>query len=146
MSRRAAVVAIVVAFLLGLSLGVNGGLLIGHHFSPPRPWFGRGPLDDGPPHGRPRGFPPGPPLAHIGRMLGLSPEQHDRIRAHIEATREHTRELHDSLRVRIESELTPRQRERWKALQPRRHRDPGEDDGPWARPHRAEPGSEGESR
>lgn len=142
MSRRATVIALVVAFVLGLSLGINGGLFLGHHFSPPPPWAERGPGG----HGPRRGGPEGPPLERIARLLDLTPEQHERIRARIDSTRSRTRDLHDTLRAAIEAELTPEQRSRWRALQPRHRRHPGENGGFFSRPNRAEPGNEGDSR
>lgn len=131
MSRRAMLVGLAVAFVLGVSLGFNGGLLFSHHagpglFGPPRP-----PFDDGPrgPRGGPRfGDLPGPPIEHLRRVLELSDEQVERIRARIDATRDHTQAMRESLRVAIEAELTPEQRERWRSLQPR-HRNPGDNRG-----------------
>ncbi len=134
MSRRAVIVGFVVVFVLGLSLGFNAALLLHRHFVP-RPAAG-GP----PPHGPMFGRPPGPPLEHLVRVLDLSPEQRERIRVHIDRMREHTRAVRDSLRRAIETELTPAQREHWRALQPRHPMDPGMERDP----ERPEGGPEGE--
>ncbi len=148
MNRRAVIVGFVVVFVLGLSLGFNAALLL-HRYFVPRPVAGGpppgAPFPGGPPRGAPLlDGPPGPPLERLTMQLGLTPEQHDRILGHVERMRASQRAVRDSLRRAIESELTPEQRERWRAMQPRRPLDPGMDRGPWTRPDRVEPGAEGE--
>ena len=154
MNRAAVILAVVSALCLGLALGFGGGIFFSHHmilrgqpFWPMGMHGGR--MMHGPGHEGGMGRPfLGPPPARIvmpqlKRMLDLSPEQVDAIRAELEQTSDHMEVERDSLRARIVRHLTPAQRERFDRMLRDRH--PGEFRGLRARPDRAEPGPERES-
>jgi Spy/CpxP family protein refolding chaperone len=137
-SHRTLVLAVMAAALFGAACGVMGSLVIEHVLwghGHPGPW-GPPPFEHHGPHG-------GPPLDRLTRDLQLTDIQRDHIQAAIERTRLEGRAVRESLRTRIERELTPEQRERFRALAPPipgRHSERGS----WPRPDRAEPGEEGE--
>jgi hypothetical protein len=73
------------------------------------------------------GGPPGAPghlslLHRLARELDLTPEQHARVLRVLERTRDEHVAQRESVRVRIERELTPAQRERWRELEDRYRR------------------------
>ena len=161
MNRNAIIISLLATFLIGCSLGLMGGMLFTHllatheHWRPGMPpghegpWrFGgaRGPGGPRVPGGAEG---PGPQLGEaLPRLewaLDLTPEQLARIQPKVLATRREFAAVRESLRIRIESELTPAQRERWRQMQHERGF-PGEPRGPWGRAHRAPPGDEGEPR
>ena len=141
MNRATVIVAVISALCLGSALGFAGGVLFSHHLMAPfPPMGGRGSHE--------RRGPPGEPSArfivpHLERMLDLTPEQAEAIRTEVESTRADFAEVRDSLHARIERHLTPAQRDRWREMV--REGPPGEPRGrDPRRPHRAEPGMEGE--
>ena len=154
MNRTAIIVALVAAFLIGASLGLTGGILF--MFAQHRPGaaaYGRG----GPPPGGPGmfggpggpGVPghPGPDrlMPRLREALDLSDEQVAKIEPILAEAHRTMTTTRDSLRARIDRELTPEQRERWRRLEARRGF-PGETRGLLGRTHRAHPGPEGEER
>jgi hypothetical protein len=58
-------------------------------------------------------------LPMMARELDLSPEQHDRILRQIDRVRAEHAAARESMHVWIDRELTPEQRERWKAMEER---------------------------
>ena len=140
MTRTTVIVAMISALCIGSALGFAGGVLFSH-LAIGRPF---------PPHGERFGRrgPPGEPSArfivpHLERMLDLTPAQAEAIRTEVESTRADFAEVRDSLRARIERHLTPAQRDRWREMV--REGSPGEPRGrDPRRPHRDEPGMEGE--
>jgi Spy/CpxP family protein refolding chaperone len=137
--HRGLLLAVMASALFGATCGVVGSLVIGHvlwrHGPHMGPW--------GPPPFEHHGSHGGPPLDRLARDLQLTDTQRDHIQAAIERTRLEGRAVRESLRARIERELTPEQRERFRALAPPipgRHPERGS----WPRPDRAEPGEEGE--
>jgi len=58
-------------------------------------------------------------LPVLERALSLSPEQHERLVAHLDRARRETAVVRESMQVWIENELTPEQRERWKRMEAR---------------------------
>ena len=119
---RGLVIATTAAFIVGCSLGLMGGILFmrfggagphggfmpGGRFGGPTPFERR--VGPGPPEGM---------LRMLGRELDLTPEQHDRILRHIDRVREQQGAVRESMHVWIDRELTPEQRERWKAMEER---------------------------
>ena len=98
-----------------------------------------GGMRGGPPSFERRGGPGGPSheermLPMLVRELDLSPEQHDRIVTQLDRARREHGAVRDSMRVWIERELTPKQRERWKRMEERfaRSRRGPESRGPWS--------------
>jgi len=146
MSRSAIIISLLATFLVGCSFGLVGGMVVSHLIAAHHHrWHG--------PEGawrpdRLRG-PGGPGLGEamprLEWALDLTPAQIERIQPKVLATRREFAAVRESLRSRIESELTPVQRERWRAMQ-LEHGFPGEPRGPWGRAHRAPPGEEGEPR
>ena len=141
MNRTTVIVAVISALCLGSALGFAGGVLFSHHALALFPRLGG--------HGfRERRGPPGEPSARfivprLEHMLDLTPEQAEAIRTEVESTRVDFAEVRDSLHARIERHLTPAQRDRWREMV--REGPPGEPRGrDPRRPHRAEPGMEGE--
>ena len=148
MTRLALVLAVVSALFMGLAFGFVGGVFFSRHM-----------LHAGPPLGRmfdrhfqrmgrrgmegSRGMPsPRMLVPHLQRLLDLTPEQTEAIRAEIERTRGDFAQVRDSLHARIERHLTAKQRERWReVVRDRDHDGPG---GPDPRTFRAEPGREGD--
>lgn len=138
MTRTTVIVALVSALCFGGALGFAGGVLFSHHAM-----AGFTPMGGHGFRGERRG-PPGEPsprfiVPHLQRMLDLTPEQTEAIRTEVESTRADFAEVRDSLHARIERHLTPAQRDRWREMV--REGPPGRDP---RRPHRAEPGMEGE--
>lgn len=148
MNRFAILMMVFVVALLAAALGVLGGAYLYHH----RPFadaFLRGP--GGPPRGEmgpgmPRGARLAEALPRLQRALDLSPEQVERLRPKLESTRREFATVRESLRARIESELTPAQRAKWRDIESRMPF-PGRPGGPWPgadRPHRNHPDAPGE--
>jgi Spy/CpxP family protein refolding chaperone len=136
--HRGLLLAVMASALFGVTCGLIGGLVIERvllRHGPHGPW-GPLPFEHHGPH-------TGPPLDRLTRDLQLTDTQRDHIQAAIERTRLEGRAVRESLRARIERELTPEQRERFKALAPP---NPGRhsERGSWPRPDRAAPGEEGE--
>lgn len=132
---RGLLIATAAAFIVGCSVGLMGGMLFMHF----------GPGMHGGPGGRfgssgrfERRIGPGGPegmLPMMARELDLSPEQHDRILRQIDRVRAEHAAARESLHVWIDRELTPEQRERWKAMEERfeRSRRGGmRSRGPWS--------------
>lgn len=147
MNRPALVVSLVAVFLVGIALGLMGGILFAHqmHSRAPGPW----PMREGP-GGRMRRSGEPPPISEalprLQRMLNLTPEQVARIKPRVIESQKQFEAARESLRSRIEAELTPEQKKRFDEFH-RRHSFPGgppppDDD----RAHRAPPGDEGEPR
>jgi hypothetical protein len=142
-NRSALVISLIAVFLAGAALGLMGGIL-----------FSRGVHGD-PRGGRPGVFGrtlsprdrPGPrdALPRLQKLLDLTPEQVKRIEPRVLESQKLFEAARESLHDRIDSELTPAQRERWKAFQ-RTHPFPGPPRGDDDRKHRAPPGDEGEPR
>ena len=142
MSRAAVILAVVSALGLGAALGFMGGVMFSHHM------MRRGPMEFGlhglhmgrmgPPGAR--GVPsPRMVLPHLKRLLDLTPQQSDAIRTEIERSRGDFAGVRDSLHARIERQLTPDQRERWRRVTMEHG------PGGFGPPHRrGEPGREGE--
>lgn len=133
---RGLLIAIVASLVVGVSAGMVGGIVIMRFAGPmlppgaPRPpWIGPGR--------------PGDPLAAQGRRtlirrledeLELSPGQRARVIAVLESARVVHEAARESVRVRIERELTPEQRARWQELEHRygrRWRERAGPPGPW---------------
>jgi hypothetical protein len=113
---RGLIIATAAAFVVGCSAGLIGGILFMRFAGPPmfgvmrhRPEFiaRRGP-------GGPERMMP-----MLERALDLSPEQRERVVAHLDRARRETAAVHESLQVWIERELTPEQRVRWKQMEDR---------------------------
>jgi Spy/CpxP family protein refolding chaperone len=117
-STRGFVIAIAAALALGISGGLVSGILIMRYASP---WL------MGPPPPRPPFFiPGGDPMAQAGRRvliehiqdeLELTGEQRERVLEVLDEARETHEAARESVRVRIERELTPEQRARWLELE-----------------------------
>jgi len=137
--RRGLTIVVLASLVTGGAIGLVGGIFLarGVLLGPPpqRPGWACG--------ASPGGSPP-VPLMMLQRELDLSPEQVERVRGQIHCGRGESVAVRESLLARIERELTPRQRERWRELR-RRFPEPGGRRGPWARPNPAAPGAEGES-
>lgn len=128
---RGLVIAVAAAFIVGCSVGLMGGILF-MRFGPtvPHPGWMRGAMHGRPPLFEGRGGP-----GHMERMLpvlarelDLSPEQRERFVRQLDRAREHHSAARESMRVWIERELTPAQREkwdRWEAVFERTRRGPG---------------------
>jgi hypothetical protein len=140
---RGLVLAVAAAALFGAACGVLGGIGVVHFVARHHPGALTRFLHGGPPPMGPREGRFGPPISRLERGLHLSETQRTRIESEVERTRVESRALRESLRVRIERELTPEQRSRFRALAPPPD-EPGPEHGPWPRPDRAEPGPEGE--
>jgi hypothetical protein len=148
-TRLAVILATISALCLGLALGFMGGVMFSRHVllggSRERAGFG---FEHRFPHGFRRGSGPGGMpsprmmVAHLQRLLELSPAQADSISAEIERSRGDFAQVRDSLHARIERHLTPQQRERWRSAM--REWNPDGPRGPDPRTLRAEPGREGE--
>jgi hypothetical protein len=142
MNRTAIVMLTLAAVVLGASLGVLGGVFAEHrlHGGPRPPWM----------HG---GFGPGPHppirmmLPHLARVLDLTPDQVKRIEAKVLVSQKEFETARESLRSRIEVELTSEQRSRWRLIERERRRTfPGEPGGEPGHPDRPEAGDQGEHR
>lgn len=126
--RRNLVIAIVVAFVFGITGGVIGTLCtiaLAHHGGG-RPHMdgdrhpGRGGTGDSGRVGR-RGRGPGRPGMErvLDRQLDLSDEQRARIEAILDAARPRYAAMRESTRVEIDRVLTPEQRSKLKELEDR---------------------------
>ena len=142
MNRFAIIILTIAASILGASLGVLGGVYAEHHLrgGPRGSWLHPG-------------FGPGsrPPirqlLPHLGRMLELTPEQMKRIEPKVLASQKEFEAARESLRSRIEAELTPEQRTRFHAMEReriRRRTFPGEPGDAPGHPDRPGAGDQGE--
>ncbi len=148
MNRPSLVISLVAVFLVGIALGLMGGILFASHMHSrePGPWPGRG---GGPMAGmRRQGGPPpiSEALPRLQRMLNLTPEQVARIKPRVIESQQQFEAARESLRSRIDAELTPEQKKRFDEFH-RRHSFPGGPPPPDEdRAHRAPPGDEGEPR
>lgn len=119
---RGLVIAVAAAFIVGCSMGLMGGILF-MRFGPAgaHPHWMPGAMHGGPPPFEGRGGPGHMErmLPMLGRELDLSPEQRERLVRHLDRAREEHGAVRESMRVWIERELTPGQRERWKRLEER---------------------------
>ena len=140
MNRAAIIMTVAVAALLGASVAIVCGILFAHH------------LRAGGRDGWRRGFgpPPGgrPPLVQVlprlAHALDLTPEQIARIKPKVVQSQKEFEAARESLRSRIDVELTPAQRARWREMERKREMGrpfPGKpgDDHP-DRPSAGEPG------
>jgi hypothetical protein len=137
------------ALCLGSAFGFMGGVVFSraHLFGHGGPSLfdhgRRGPRRGGPGGPDEHGVPsPGRLVAHLQRMLALTPAQATAVRGEIERTRGEFATVRDSLHERIARHLTPEQRERWRSEM--RNWNPGEPRGHDPRTLRAEPGREGD--
>jgi Spy/CpxP family protein refolding chaperone len=143
--NRGAIAALALAAaLLGASIGVAAGLFAAHrlHAGGRLPWVAP------PPPGGPGGRPPlRGALPRLARLLELTPEQVRRIEPKVIESQKQFDAARESLRSRIDAELTPEQRERWRAFERdhdrRRMFGPGGSPG---HPDRPGAGEEGEPR
>ena len=129
MTRAAIIIALVATFLIGASLGLMGGILFashGPHMRRPA-WAGAGPRMGAP---RLPGFGGGGDpdrrvlrerqvLPHLRSELALTDAQVERIRVLLDEAHSSMGAARESLRVRIERELTAEQRDRWRKLEVR---------------------------
>lgn len=137
---RGLLLAVVAAAMFGAACGVVGGIVLERvAWHGPGPWMMHG----APPPRDRHGAHFGPPLERLVRELDLTDTQRERVMADIERTRLEGRAVRESLRVRIERELTPEQRARFRAIAPP-FRGSNPERGSWPRPDRAAPGEEGE--
>lgn len=144
MSRTAVIMMIVAAALVGASLAIVCGVAYEHNMrmGPRMGWMrhggGMGPM----PGGRP---PLAQVLPRLAHELDLTPEQIERIRPRVLASQKQFEAARESLRSRIDVELTPAQRLRWHDME-RMHGMgrpfPGtpEETKPHDRPEAGEPG------
>jgi len=139
MNRGAIVISLVATFLVGAALGLMGGILFAHraHGGPGAMAFGAPPAHD---HGPGRDA-----LPRLQKLLDLTPDQVKRIEPSVLASRKLFAAARETLRVRIDAELTPAQHERWREFQ-RTHPVSGPTHDDADRAHRAPPGTEGEHR
>jgi hypothetical protein len=141
MNRPALVISLLAVFLVGASLGLMAGIAFEHH-----PTFGPHPGPMGPRAGMRGGRPPlSEVLPRLARALDLTPGQVERIRPKVVASQQQFEAARESLRSRIETELTPQQIARWHEIEHQRPF-PGFTRGPQDRFGRAPARPEGESR
>jgi Spy/CpxP family protein refolding chaperone len=121
-NRVAVITSLIAVFLTGVSLGLVGSIAFTGQHS-----FGA-PGHDGPPRpgGRGRGS-IARMLPRLAKDLDLTPEQIKRIEPKITASQHEFETARESLRSRIESELSPEQRIRWRELVRERERARGRD-------------------
>jgi hypothetical protein len=119
---RGLVIAVAAAFIVGCSVGLMGGILF-MRFGPASPHLPHGPgaMGGGPPFFEGRGGPGHGEhmISMLGRELDLSPGQHERIVRQIDRARAQHGAARESMRVWIERELTPEQREKWRRMEER---------------------------
>ena len=143
MSRVGIVMSLLAMLLIGISLGVVCGILIANR--EPRLWHrletiaGRRAAAAGP------GGRLAEALPRLTKTLGLSPEQVSRLEPKLVASRHEFEAVRESVRSRIDSELTPSQRTRWHQILADRN-NPGARGGAGGRAYRAQPGLEGDPR
>ena len=108
MNRAAIIMMIVAAALVGASVAIVCGVAYEHHvrMEPRGGWMRHG----GGPGGRP---PLEQVLPRLARELDLKPDQIERIRPKVLASQKQFEAARESLRSRIDVELTPAQRQRW---------------------------------
>ena len=150
MNRATITISLVAMFLAGASLGLMGGILFTHHL----PWPLHGPMaGPRPGHGfagRIGGAAQRDAMGRLQRLLDLTPEQVARIEPRVLDSQKQFAAVRESLRSRIDAELTPAQHERWRQFQLERDRarersnpgDPRGDD----RDHRPRPDEGGAPR
>jgi len=141
---RGVLIAVVAAAMFGAACGVVGGIGLVHFVAVHHPGVLRHMMHPSRRPGEPLGARFEPPIVRLERDLDLTPEQRTRIDAEVERTRLEGRVLRESLRVRIDRELTAEQRARFRALAPPPD-EPSPERGMPPRPDRAEPGQEGEA-
>ena len=143
MNRTSIVISLVATFVLGAALGLVGGILFSHHVHRALNGGGPGFFSQAMP---PRDHPPlHDALPRLQRLLDLTPEQVKLIEPRVIESRRQFEAARESLHSRIDAELTPTQRARWKEFQ-QTHPFPGPPRGDDDRTHRAPPGDEGEPR
>jgi hypothetical protein len=138
MNRAAVIMMIVAEALVGASLAIVCGVAYEHQV---RAGQHAGWMRHGGPGGRP---PLEQVLPRLARELDLKPEQIERIRPKVLESQQQFEAARESLRSRIDVELTPAQRQRWHDME-RMHGmgrpfrgTPGEK--PHDRPEAGEPG------
>ena len=115
MNRAALIMTVAVAALVGASLAIVCGVLFEHHL--------RSAVHGGWGHRSGFGPPPGgrPPLAQVlprlARELELTPQQIERIQPKVLQSQKEFEAARESLRSRIDVELTAKQRERWHEME-----------------------------
>ncbi len=140
MNRAALVISLIAVFVIGCAAGLAGGIVFARHLHGMRGGFaGR----MAPSEHRP--FGPRDAMPRLQRLLELTPDQVRRIEPKVIESQQQFEAARESLHSRIDAELTPAQRERWRQFQ-RRHPFPGPPPGAEGRTHRAPPGQEGEPR
>ncbi len=154
-ATRGLLVAVVAAAMFGAACGVLGGIGLVHYVAVHHPDRFRqlvhgmrgGHPPFGPGEGRfgPGGRHFGPPIDRLTRDLNLDDAQRARIEAEVERTRLESHALRESLRVRIERQLTAEQRARFRALAPPDD-GPSPGNAPGPRPDEPGPGGEREGR
>ena len=116
MNRAAIIMMIAAAALVGASIALVGAVAFEHHvrMGPRGGWMHR---DGGfrPPMG---GRPPlEQVLPRLARELDLSPGQFERIKPKVIESQKQFEAARESLRSRIDAELTPEQRQHWKEME-----------------------------
>ena len=135
--RRGLIVVVLASLITGSAVGLVCGILFARSvFLGGGPWHRMA-------REAPRAEPPPIPLMMLRRRLDLTHEQTERVREELHRTREQFEAVRESLSARIERELTPEQRARWRAMR-RNFPEPGTPRGPLPAPRPAEPGPEGE--
>ena len=116
MSRTALIMMVVVAALVGASVAIVVGVAYEHHirFGPREGWMHRDGGFRPPPGGRP---PLEQVLPRLARELDLTPAQIERIKPKVIESQKQFEAARESLRSRIDAELTPEQRQRWKNME-----------------------------
>jgi hypothetical protein len=119
--RTGFVIAVAAAFLMGCALGLMGGILFSRTLAGPHPprWAERG-------RARPSAE---RMMRRLERRLELTDTQSAHIRAWVEQAHLEARASRESLRARIDAELSEDQRARWRAMEMERRR-PGSPRGP----------------
>jgi hypothetical protein len=118
---RGLVIATAAAFIVGCSVGLMGGILF-MRFAVPPPHMRYGPgVPGGPPTFERRVRPRGPErmLPFLAEELNLTPEQRERVIAHLDRARREHDAVSDSLNARLAREMTPKQQTRWKEVEER---------------------------
>jgi hypothetical protein len=115
-NRAAVIMMVVAAALMGASIAIVGGIAYEHHLrtGPHAGWMRR----MGPPGPEPGGRPPlERALPRLVRALDLTPEQIERIKPKVIESQKQFEAARESLRSRIDAELTPAQRQRWHEME-----------------------------
>jgi len=112
MNRTAVIMMVIAAALIGATLAIVVGVAFEHRMVPFGPGMHRG--FGPPPGGRP---PLEKVLPRLEHALDLTPEQVARIKPKVLASQKEFEAARESLRSRIDAELTPAQRQRWHEME-----------------------------